>query len=202
MEIMPLGALLGLILYAAVTSVTPGPNNIMVMTSGLNFGFTRSVPNILGISLGFGLMVLIVGTGLGRLFTAYPVIHDALRWIGAGYLLYLAWKIATSGPVEGKDSTARRPISFLGAAAFQWANPKAWIMALGALATYLPPEPDLTAVVLLASVFALVNAPCVGLWALFGVSLRRILTKPASVRLFNGGMALLLTLSLYPILFP
>ena len=145
-------------------------------------------------------MVLIVGAGLGVLFGTYPLIHSALRWIGAVYLLYLAWRIATSAaPKDGKRS-AGHPISFLAAAAFQWVNPKAWIMALGAIATYLPEEPTITAIAALAIIFAVVNAPCVGAWATFGVGLRRFLTKPSYVHVFNVSMALLLVLSLYPII--
>ncbi len=201
MNFIPLGSLVGLVIYSFVTSITPGPNNMMVMASGLNFGFLRSVPHILGISIGFGIMVLIVGTGLGALFETYPVIHDVLRWIGAAYLLYLAWGIATSGPVDRQDARAGRTMSFLGAAAFQWANPKAWIMALGAITTYLPPEPALISVGFLALVFAVVNAPCVGAWAAFGAVLRRVLSDPSHIRMFNVVMAVLLVLSLYPILF-
>lgn len=201
MNFMSFGSLVGLIIYSFVTSITPGPNNMMVMASGLNFGFSRSIPHIFGISIGFGIMVLIVGTGLGALFETYPVIHEVLRWIGAAYLLYLAWGIATSGPVNRPDTRADSPMSFLGAAAFQWANPKAWIMALGAITAYLPPQPALVSVGFLALVFTVVNAPCVGVWAAFGAVLRRVLSDPSHIRIFNVVMAILLVLSLYPILF-
>jgi len=193
------GALVGLTLYAFVTSITPGPNNMMLLASGVNFGFARTVPHVLGISIGFGLMVLIVGAGLGALFEKYPMFHSALRWVGATYLLYLAWRIATSAIPKGGKRTTGHPLGFLAAAAFQWVNPKTWIMALGAITTYLPQAPTIAAIATLAIIFAVVNAPCVAAWAAFGVGLRRFLTKPSRVHVFNVSMAVLLVLSLYPI---
>ena len=191
----------GLVAYAFVTSITPGPNNMMLLASGVNFGLARSVPHIFGISIGFGVMVALVGAGLMAVFDAYPVIHDVLRWVGAAYLVYLAWRIAFAPPPEGGvRQTDKRPMSFLGAAAFQWLNPKAWIMALGAITTYVPPQATFTAVVVLATVLAVVNTPCVFVWAAFGVGLRRLLTKPSHFRVFNVTMAVPLVLSLYPIL--
>lgn len=133
--------LAGLVLYAFVTSITPGPNNMMLMASGVNFGFMRSIPHILGISIGFALMVMLVGAGFNVVFETYPSIHTILRWVGALYLLRLAWQIANSSPHErDKDQAEKQPMSFLAAAAFQWVNPKAWIMALGAMTTYLPQQ--------------------------------------------------------------
>lgn len=195
------GLFAGLILYAVVTSITPGPNNMMLLASGVNFGLARSVPHILGISVGFGVMVALVGGGLMAVFDAFPVIHDILRWGGAAYLVYLAWRIAHAAPPEpGEAATTKRPMSFLAAAAFQWLNPKAWIMAIGAITTYLPPQATALAVVTLATILAVVNTPCVVVWAAFGVGLRRFLRKPSQVRAFNVTMAALLVLSLYPIL--
>ena len=120
--------------YAFVTSITPGPNNTMLLASGANFGFGPTVPNILGISLGFAAMVLAVGLGAGALFVAFPLAHDILRYGGALYLMVLAWRLARSGGA-GTAETGARPLTFLEAAAFQWINPKAWIMAVGAVAT-------------------------------------------------------------------
>ncbi|PWC80359.1 lysine transporter LysE [Azospirillum sp. TSH100] len=192
--------LAGFMLYALVTSITPGPNNMMVLASGVNFGLTRSVPHIVGISIGFSIMVVLVGAGLSAVFDTYPVIHDILRCVGAVYLVHLAWRIATSSPLgRADDRTAQRPMGFLAAAAFQWVNPKAWIMALGAITTYLPQQTSIMGVAVLALIFAVVNAPCVGIWAIFGVGLRRLLTKPSYVGAFNITMAALLVLSLYPI---
>lgn len=196
---MSLETMFGLILYALVTSITPGPNNMMVMASGVNFGFSRSVPHILGIGIGFSVMVVLVGAGLGVMFEKHPAIYDVLRWVGTAYLLHLAWRIARAAPLaEGDDPGEARPMGFLAAAAFQWVNPKAWIMALGALTAYLPPQASTAGLLVLAVVFMVVNVPCVGAWAVFGVGLRRFLTKPSQMRVFNSGMALLLVLSLYP----
>ncbi|WP_215908893.1 LysE family translocator [Phreatobacter stygius] len=186
--------------YAFVTSITPGPNNAMVLASGLNFGFRRTIPHLLGINLGFSAMVLAVGLGLGGVFTAWPVLHDVLRYVGALYLVYLAWKIARSG-TTADGAAAARPMSFAQAAAFQWVNPKAWIMAIGAVATYTPQNGFFLNIVVVTVVFALINGPCIAAWAGFGVVLRRVLTGARSQRIFNLAMATLLVLSLAPILF-
>lgn len=192
--------LLAFVTYAFVTSITPGPNNTMLLASGLNHGFTRSLPHVFGISIGFALMVMGVGAGLGQLFIAYPSLHVMLRIVGAAYLLYLAWQIATAVPMQ--DAVERgRPFGFWKAAGFQWVNPKAWIMAVGAITTYVPNGGGMHAVMILSVVFALVNAPSITLWVGFGTTLRRWLTDPRYLRMFNIAMAILLVLSLYPILF-
>lgn len=193
--------LLAFALFAFVTSVTPGPNNTMLLASGVNFGFNRSIPHILGISCGFFVLVLAVGLGLGAVFQAYPLLYTVLRYAGAGYLLYLAWKIATSGPVADELDSQARPLGYWGAAAFQWVNPKAWVMAVGAISTYTPLQGYFSNVWIIAAVFALINAPTVSVWAGFGSLLRTVLREPRWLRLFNGFMALLLVLSLYPLLF-
>jgi threonine/homoserine/homoserine lactone efflux protein len=196
---MTLDLMLAFLTYAFVTSITPGPNNTMVLASGVNHGFGRTIPHVLGISSGFAVMVLAVGFGIGRLFAAAPWLYEALRWIGAAYLLWLAWKIATAHAMDQK-TTASRPMSFWQAAAFQWVNPKAWIMAIGAIATYTPANGGLGTIVVVAALFALVNAPSVAVWAAFGTTLRRWLTDARYVRIFNITMAALLVLSLQPLL--
>ena len=192
--------LIAFILFAFVTSVTPGPNNMMLLASGVNFGVRRSVPHMLGISLGFMVLVAAVGLGLGQLFEQFPPLYTTLRYAGAAYLLYLAWKIAGSGTPDASGKAAGKPFTFLQAAAFQWVNPKAWIMAIGAITTYTPQDGFLVNVLLIAALFALVNCPSVGLWTVAGSLLRRWLDKPRVLRAFNIGMALLLVASLYPIL--
>ena len=198
--------LLAFVAFAFVTSATPGPNNIMMLTSGANFGFLRSVPHMMGIACGVAVMTAVVGMGLGGLFRAYPVLYDVLRWVGAAYLLYLAWSIARGGAPKKADAKAEgggssaRPLGFLGAAAFQWVNPKAWVIVLGAVTAYAPREGYFLNVLFVAMVFGLVCIPCVGVWAAFGTGLRRFLSNPGRVRAFNVAMALLLVLSLYPIL--
>src|SRR5712691_3719352 len=123
------------LLFAVVMLFTPGPNNIMLMSSGLNFGFSRTLPHMLGVSIGFGLMVFLLGIGLGAVFQLYPALYAVLKYAGAAYLLYLAWGIGTSGKVEaGKKKS--RPLTFLEGVAFQWVNAKGWIIALGAITTY------------------------------------------------------------------
>jgi len=192
--------LLAFVAFAFVTAVTPGPNNVMMLASGVNFGFFRSIPHMLGIAFGFAIMVAAVGVGLGGLFGAYPVLYDFLRWVGAAYLLYLAWGIARSGAPTKAGGAGDRPLGFVGAAAFQWVNPKAWVMALGAVTAYVPQDGYFRNVLVVAAVFGLVVVPSVGVWAGFGTALRRFLESPRRVRAFNVFMALLLVLSLYPIL--
>lgn len=192
--------LLAFVLFAFVTSVTPGPNNMMLLASGVNFGVRRSLPHMLGISLGFMVLVVAVGLGLGQLFERFPALYSALRYGGALYLLHLAWKIAAAGAPNAEGKVVSKPLTFLHAAAFQWVNPKAWIMAIGAITTYTPQDGFLLNVVLIAALFALVNCPSVGLWTVAGSLLRRWLDRPRVLRVFNVGMALLLVASLYPIL--
>ncbi|MDF0732135.1 LysE family translocator [Pseudomonas entomophila] len=189
------------VLFAFVSSITPGPNNTMLLASGVNFGVRRSIPHALGISIGFMVLVLGVGFGLGELFKAWPPLYTVLRYVGAAYLLYLAWKIATSGPMSADTAGTRKPLSFLGAAAFQWVNPKAWVMAIGAITTYTPAQGYVMNVIVIAALFALVNLPSVGIWVMFGSALRRVLQNPRWLMLFNVLMAVLLVISLYPLLF-
>ncbi|MFS0827465.1 LysE family translocator [Pseudomonas phoenicis] len=189
------------VLFAFVSSITPGPNNTMLLASGVNFGVRRSVPHALGVSIGFAVMVIAVGLGLGKVFEAWPMLYSLLRYAGAAYLLYLAWKIATSGPMAEGTGSERKPLTFLGAAAFQWVNPKAWVMAVGAITTYAPAQGYLYNVLVIGLVFALVNLPSVGIWVMFGSALRNLLRNPRWLMLFNVLMALLLVISLYPLLF-
>jgi threonine/homoserine/homoserine lactone efflux protein len=196
---MSLELLVAFIAFAFVTSVTPGPNNMMLLASGVNFGLRRSLPHMLGISLGFMVLVMAVGLGLGQLFERFPLLYTALRYLGGAYLLYLAWKIARAGAPDASGGERGKPFSFLQAAAFQWVNPKAWVMAIGAITTYTPQENFVVNVLLIAALFALVNCPSVGLWTVAGSLLRRWLDQPRILRTFNIGMALLLVASLYPI---
>ncbi len=190
--------LLALIAFAFVTSVTPGPNNMMLLASGVNFGFRRSLAHMLGISIGHALMVFLVGAGLAGVIHAWPPALTALKVASVAYMLWLAWKIAhAAAPGEGRAGA--QPFSFLQAAAFQWVNPKAWAMALGAVSAYAQ-QGTLRQVALVALVFCLVNLPSVSLWAYLGQSLRRWLTDPSRLRAFNWTMAVLLVLSLLPVL--
>ena len=186
--------LLALSGFALATSITPGPNNLMLMASGANFGLRRSVPHMLGVSLGHAFMIVLVGLGLMRAFEAWPVLHTTMKVVGIVYLLWLSIKIARAAPPEGGVSKGR-PFTFLQAAAFQWVNPKGWFMAVTALSLYAPSE-DLAAILLVATVFAIVNLPSILLWTAVGQTIRRFLTSPSRLRAFNWGMAALLVASL------
>ncbi|MEO0972996.1 MAG: LysE family translocator [Pseudomonadota bacterium] len=188
----------GLAAFGVVSSITPGPNNLMLMASGANFGFRRTIPHMLGVGLGFGFMVLVVGTGLMGIFNAIPASYTALKVVSVLYLLYLAFRIATAAAPTLEGNSAGRPFNFLQAAAFQWVNPKAWTMALTAVAAYAPSQ-SLLAVLFVATVFTLVNLPCVGVWAALGERLRVLLRSAAHLRAFNWLMAGLLIASLYPV---
>lgn len=185
--------------FAFVTSITPGPNNMMLMASGANFGFARTVPHMLGIGIGFTLMVALVGLGLMQVFDAVPASYTILKVFSAVYLLWLAWKIANAGRPEGSQ-TAARPMTFLQAAAFQWVNPKAWTMALSAITLYAPTR-EWIAVLLVALVFGCINLPSVSLWTILGQQMRRVLGSQTRLTIFNWTMATLLVLSLLPTLF-
>ncbi|UFN48961.1 LysE family translocator [Roseomonas sp. OT10] len=189
-----LAGLLPLAVFAFVASVTPGPNNLMLLASGVNFGFRRTVPHMLGISTGMVVMVLALGLGLWPLLAARPGLAAAMRWLGAAWMLWLAWKIVRAAAPDAPDASPARPFGFLAAAAFQWVNPKAWVMVVSALATYG------TGAGWMAMVFVAVGLPAIALWAGFGVGLRRWLADPRRRRPFNWVMAGLLVASLVPLL--
>ncbi len=186
-------------LFAFVSSATPGPNNTMLLASGVNFGWVRSIPHMLGITIGFCLMVLLLGLGLGQVFERVPALYTVLRYAGGAYMLYLAWKILNSGPMDSKTE-AGRPMGFFAAAAFQWVNPKAWVMGLGAITTFLPVDHSVWQLVLMCLVLGVINLPSSGSWAVFGSAMRRFLQEPRFLRIFNAVAALALVLSLYPLL--
>jgi threonine/homoserine/homoserine lactone efflux protein len=196
---MPLETFLALVLFAFTTSITPGPNNMMLFASGVNFGFARTVPHMLGIGVGFFSLLIGVGLGLGALLQTVPILYTTLKFAGGAYLLWVAWKIGTSRTLSDGQAGAK-PMTFLGAAAFQWVNPKAWVMAITAMATYTNPDAYLMTVLLVAFAFALVNLPSVSTWAGFGSALREWLSVPARLKWFNITMAVLLVASLWPML--
>jgi threonine/homoserine/homoserine lactone efflux protein len=185
-------------LFALVTSITPGPNNTMLLASGVNFGLRRTMPHLLGISVGVAFLTILVGVGLAQAFARFAWMYTVLETASVAYLLYLAWKIATSSTVQVRAGE-RRPMRFLEAAAFQWINPKAWMMVLTAATTIHLNESLSLNAALMAVVFIVVGFPCITIWAACGVSLRRFLGNPRWLRVFNWTMATLLVLSLYPI---
>lgn len=190
-----------LLIFTFVMTFTPGPNTMMLLVSGVNFGFRATVPHMTGITLGFGLMTLIVGMGLGEILRLYPPIYEALGYAGAAYMLFLAGKIATTRSV-GEGSSVSKPMTFLQAAAFQWVNPKAWVMAVTAITTYSVPNAYVFSVLLLTFLFMAMAVPGCSAWILFGTALRRWLADPKRLRIFNVTMAILLVLSLVPAFWP
>jgi threonine/homoserine/homoserine lactone efflux protein len=191
--------LIAFIVFAAVMFITPGPNNIMVLSSGLTYGFRRTMPHIAGIVLGFAFMIAAVGLGFGAVFVAYPTLETVLKYAGAAYLIYLAVAIAMSGPPKADEGASRKPMSFLGAAMFQWVNVKGWVMVIGTITAYagIARFPwNIAIQVALALIFGAIS---ISLWTLFGSALRPVLTSERTVRAFNIVMAILLLGSLFPV---
>ena len=182
-----------------IAAVTPGPNNVMLTTTGLNFGVRRGIPHLLGICIGFPVMLALIGLGFGTLFELYPLLHEIIKVIGIVYLLFLAWKIAmTRGGMERIERA--RPISFWQAAAFQWVNPKAWVMGSSALAAYTSLDDNFfLQVAIICTTFFFITLPCAGVWLVFGAGLQRFLRDPKHLRVFNIAMALLLAASIIPV---
>lgn len=186
--------------FAITMSITPGPNNIMVTASAANFGVVRSVPHIMGISIGFPVMLVALGLGPGQLLIAYPQVHLGLKIAGAVYLVYLAWKIATASGT-GQGESRGTPLTFMQAALFQWLNPKAWVIALGALTAYTTVGGDvMRETLIIAAIFVPTCVLALAVWAVGGVALRQVLQSPKALRIFNAVMALLLLATLVPML--
>ncbi|TYO65327.1 LysE family translocator [Bradyrhizobium hipponense] len=185
--------------FMAVMYFTPGPNNIMLLSSGLTYGFRRTVPHIVGIVLGFAFMIAAVGLGLGTVFLAYPILQAILKYAGAAYLVYLAAVIALSGPATPGEASGRGPMTFWGAAMFQWINAKGWVIVIGTITAYAAIAQFPLNIAIQTLVSLLVGAVSTVVWALFGTALRPVLTSERLVRVFNILMAILLLASLYPV---
>ncbi|HBC7455093.1 TPA: LysE family translocator [Proteus mirabilis] len=192
---------LSLAIFSFVTSITPGPNNIMLLASGINFGLKRTMPHAIGVSLGFFVMLLAVGIGIGALIKSSPIIYNILKYLGALYLLWLAWKTAISHSVEQNSNKQGSPLTLLEAALFQWINPKSWMMAISGITLYTSPQYPYISMLLVAIIFTLINFPCVAIWATFGHGLRERLKNPKILKLFNFIMGGLLALSAISVLF-
>lgn len=190
--------ILQLSLFAFVSSITPGPNNLMLMASGANYRFRRTLPHMLGVGFGFMFMLALMGVGLGQVFDRVPWLFTVLKVASVIYLLYLAFKIATAAPIRAQDPSGT-PMTFLQACAFQWVNPKAWSMALTTVTVYVG-DPTAGTMTIAVLVFAAFNIPCITAWTLTGQEMARFLTNPVRLRTFNIVMALLLVGSLYPLL--
>lgn len=188
------------IVFAAAALFTPGPNNIMLMASGLNYGFRRTLPHVAGVTLGFSFLVAVIGLGLGAVFAAYPVLHTILKYAGAAYLVYLAIVIAMSGPADTAGDGEGKPMTFLGAAMFQWVNVKGWVIAVGAITAYAAIAAYPLNIAALSILLFLIGLGSSLTWVLLGTSLQALVKSPCAVRIFNVVMALLLLASLYPVL--
>ncbi|MEK0164646.1 LysE family translocator [Phaeobacter sp. JH20_36] len=189
---------LALAAFVFGTVFTPGPNNLMLMASGANFGFQRTLPHLLGVAIGFPLMILPVGLGVMQLFDAFPPLTWIMTALSVAYMLWLAWKVANAAPPQDGEAQGT-PLSFLQACAFQWVNPKAWAMALGAITLYAASR-DVTAILWVSGTYLLIGCFSASTWTILGQQLRRLLTRPAQLRAFNWTMAALLLASLAAIL--
>lgn len=201
---MTLEQLASLCLFAFVTSITPGPNNAMLFASGVNHGIRRTIPHLLGVTLGFTFMQLAVGLGVGMIFEVMPGLYSTLRALGVAYMFYLAWRIGTSTPPAAAEAaapspqTAGRPMTFLEASAFQWVNPKALMMCVTAASTYAPPDKPILGAFIVTGVFFVAGMPCVALWVLLGRVMRGLLQDRRRLMAFNWAMAVLLAASVAP----
>lgn len=198
---MPVEQVLALVGFVVVMTGTPGPNNMMLLASGANFGFRRSLPHIFGITVGCQILLLAVALGIGQLLIRYPLLDSVLKVLCGLALIYLAWTLVRPTrvlPASGEIKVAR-PLTFWQAALFQWVNPKAWLMMITAIATYTQPATMLSSLAVIALLFAIVGIPCISTWNLFGASLRRFLQDTRRARIFNVSMAVLLLGSMYPL---
>ncbi len=190
-----------LLVFVLVATCTPGPNNFMVLASGANWGLARTLPHIFGIALGFPAMIVAVGVGLDAAFKAFPQLYEILKWLAFAYVLYLAWRVANAGRPK-LEAEGGRPLSLIGAVAFQWVNPKAWAIMIGALALFTTPNGNqVVEVAVIAVLFGLVCVPNGVVWALFGTGIARFLADDRHRRIFNIVMAVLLVASVAPTLF-
>jgi threonine/homoserine/homoserine lactone efflux protein len=191
--------LVAFVMFATVMFFTPGPNNIMLLSSGLTYGFRRTIPHVAGITVGFAFMVGAVGVGLGAVFIAYPILQTILKYAGAAYLVYLAWQIGMAEPSAPEQDNSRGPMTFWGAAMFQWVNAKGWVMVIGTITAYAAIAGFPWNIAIQVVICLILGVLSCSLWALFGTALRPVLTSPKAIRAFNIVMALLLLASLYPV---
>ena len=187
--------------FALVTIITPGPNNLMLMASGINFGLRQTIPHWLGISVGFTVMLTLIGLGIGKVFELYPSGYTILKYVSAAYLLYLASKIASAQSAEDSNGKSSKPLTFLQAAIFQWVNPKAWTVCISAVSVFILPEAPELSLLVIVGTFALIGLPSTSCWAILGTQVKRFLDSPLRLRVFNWLCAILLVATLYPVFF-
>jgi threonine/homoserine/homoserine lactone efflux protein len=191
--------LFAFVVFAAVMFFTPGPNNVMVMSSGLTYGFRRTLPHMAGVACGFAFMVAAVGFGLGAVFVAYPMLQTILKYCGAAYLVYLAVVIAMSGSIKADDGGSQKPMSFWAAALFQWVNVKGWVAVIGTITAYAAIASFPFNILIQAAISLVMGVGSTVTWTLFGSALRPLLRSQRRVRAFNILMAVLLLASLFPV---
>ena len=197
----------GAALFMLVSSITPGPNNTMLMASGVHFGYRRTLAHLMGVQLGFGFMLIAVGLGLHTVLSQFPAFYDVVRFAGAAYMVWMAWSLASARPqfqeqavIEQSAQNEPKPLGFWGAVLFQWVNPKAWVMAVTIMSAYVPPGAGLLQIAPLGLMFAVLGFPCSSVWVGFGSALRSYLQDAFRMRVFNCSMAAALLASLYPML--
>lgn len=202
-EIYSLTMLLSITSFTFAGVLTPGPNNIMLLSSGLTFGYKNTIPHILGVVLGFTIMVILVGLGLGAIFETFPIIFTILKFIGISYLFWMAWHIANSkSEIKTKNNQNSKPFTFIQAASFQWVNPKAWFMAITTTVSFVTnPEHGFIQVLIIAFIFMLVGFISTNIWTLGGVYLKKLIKNPLHVKIFNITMAVLIITSVLPVIF-
>lgn len=189
--------LIPIIIFCFATSISPGPNNIMLMTSGVNHGIVKSIPHLLGINIGFPAMVAAIGFGLGSIFIAFPSLYLIIKTLGISYLLHLTWKIARSS-MPSTNVVSNQPITFIQAVLFQWVNPKAWVMAIGAIASFTTSEKMVSQILMIVAGYAIVGGMCIATWLCAGAAMRNFLQDQAKLKIFNLVMAFLLVASVIP----
>lgn len=197
---MTLELFIGLFTFSAIAAFTPGPNNALLMASGMNHGFRRTWPMMLGVTVGFPTMIGLIGLGLGRIFDVYPTLYTVLKFAGAGYMLFLAFKIATASPASGSSAQGSKPLSFLQMCLFQWVNPKGWVMAVTALSSYTLASNYHVGVAVVVGVFMFMGLTSALTWASFGAVLKSVMGDPRYFRVINISLAVLLVASLVPML--
>ena len=202
-EFYSITMLLSLATFTLSTVISPGPNNIMLLSSGLTFGYKKTIPHMFGIMIGFSIMVIIVGLGMGVVFERFPLIFTILKVIGVLYLFWMAYKIANNSSSYDVDTDLNgNPFTFLQAAAFQWVNPKAWIVAITAISVFVTStQNSFIQVLTISFIYLLSSIVSTNIWALGGVVLKKFLKEEKSIKIFNISMASLLILSVIPFMF-
>lgn len=192
--------LLSIALFSVASSISPGPNNMMLLASGVNFGARKTLPHLFGIVIGHNLMLILVAIGIAQIFDAFPMIYQIMKIAGFSYLIYLAWRVATSEAPNATENKKTQPLGFFGAALFQWVNPKAWLVSVTFTTNYIAPTTPITYTILACLLYSVIVIPMGGSWLMLGVHLEHYLKNPKTRLIFNWLMAFLLVASMIPVL--